>query len=214
MIARLQPFTISNGVRAAAAAALITIAARVSAAQDPLSHAKAVTKKAVAAENAHIEAEQHPEAGQKSTAKAAAKSPAAVPNATSASTAADAAKKPAPAPRDTVVPEVIMREAFEYDRAGRRDPFVSLLTTDELRPTITDLKLTGIIYDRSPAHNSVATLRDQTANKTYSVRSGTTLGRMRVTAIKPMSVVFTIDEFGTTRQDSLVLRDPTKARER
>lgn len=133
-----------------------------------------------------------------------------------------AAKQPAAAttlatkaaPKDTVVPAVIMRESFTYDRAGRRDPFVSLLTTNELRPTISDLHLTGILYDRGVARNSVATLRDVTANKTYNVRAGTTLGRMRVTAIKPMSVVFTIDEFGTTRQDSLVLRDPTKARER
>jgi hypothetical protein len=110
-------------------------------------------------------------------------------------------------------PSLIMRESFEYTRDGRRDPFVSLLTTNELRPTISDLKLTGVLFDHS-GMNSVATLRDVTDNKQYRVKTGTTLGRMRVTAIKTTTVIFTIDEFGTTRQDSLVLRDPTKARPR
>ena len=107
----------------------------------------------------------------------------------------------------------IMREEYDYGREGRRDPFVSLLTTNELRPTISDLKLTGVLYDHSGT-NSVATLRDLTDNKQYRVKTGTTLGRMRVTAIKTTTVIFTIDEFGTTRQDSLILRDPTKARAR
>lgn len=200
-----------RSLAAAAAVATFVLGAHRAAAQDPLTHAKAVTKKAVAAENAHTEAEQHPEAGQTS----ASKSPAAAPSAPAGTKAgAQGMKLDIGGKRDTIVPTVIMREAFVYDAGGRRDPFVSLLTTNELRPTITDLKLTGILYDRSGAGNSVATLRDQTANKVYSVRSGTTLGRMRVTAIKPFTVVFTIDEFGTTRQDSLVLRDPTKARER
>jgi len=35
---------------------------------------------------------------------------------------------------------------------------------------------------------------------------------MRVSAIRQKTVLFTIDEFGTTRQDSLVLGDSTKVR--
>jgi hypothetical protein len=35
---------------------------------------------------------------------------------------------------------------------------------------------------------------------------------MRVSAIRQKSILFTIDEFGTTRQDSLVLGDSTKVR--
>jgi hypothetical protein len=35
---------------------------------------------------------------------------------------------------------------------------------------------------------------------------------MRVSTIRNKTVVFTIEEFGTTRQDSLVLGDSTKVR--
>ncbi len=108
-------------------------------------------------------------------------------------------------------PPTILREAFGYAPDGRRDPFVSLLTTNELRPTMSDLRLTGILYDHGGLH-SVATLRDITTNAQYRVTTGSTLGRMRVSAIRVKTVVFTIDEFGTTRRDSLVLGDSTKAR--
>jgi hypothetical protein len=105
---------------------------------------------------------------------------------------------------------VIMRESYDYSREGRRDPFVSLLTTNELRPTMSDLRLTGILFDQGG--HSVATLRDLGTNASYRVAAGATLGRMRVSAIRLKTVVFTIDEFGTTRQDSLYLGDSTKVR--
>lgn len=108
-------------------------------------------------------------------------------------------------------PPVIMREVFVYDGAGRRDPFVSLLTTSELRPALSDLKLTGILYDMS-GRRPVATLRDITNNTQYTVTTGTALGRMRVAAIRPKTVIFSIDEFGASRLDSLVLGDSTKVR--
>jgi len=105
---------------------------------------------------------------------------------------------------------VIMREAYDYSREGRRDPFVSLLTTNELRPTMSDLRLTGILFDQGG--HSVATLRDLGTNASYRIATGAILGRMRVSAIRLKTVVFTIDEFGTTRQDSLYLGDSTKVR--
>ena len=106
---------------------------------------------------------------------------------------------------------MIMREVFVYDAAGRRDPFVSLLTTSELRPALSDLRLTGILYDMS-GKRPVATLRDITDNTQYTVTTGTALGRMRVAVIRPKTVVFSIDEFGASRLDSLVLGDSTKVR--
>lgn len=109
-------------------------------------------------------------------------------------------------------PLVIMREVYTYDPAGRRDPFLSLLTTSDLRPTLSDLKLMGIIVDEPG--RSVALLQDNNAKKQLSVRVGTKLGRMRVTSIGANVVVFTIDEFGTTRRDSIQLRDMTKVRGR
>jgi len=114
---------------------------------------------------------------------------------------------------DTVPPPTIYREVFAYERDGRRDPFLSLLTTNDLRPTMSDLRLTGVLYDHSGRGKSLATLRDITTQAQYRVGVGSVLGRMRVSAIRTETVVFTIEEFGTTRRDSLVLRDSTnKAR--
>jgi hypothetical protein len=106
-------------------------------------------------------------------------------------------------------PPSILREVFEYRRGGRRDPFVSLLSTTDLRPTLDELNLLGVLYESGGG--SVAIMHDA-ANKQYRVRIGSTLGRMRVTAIHPKSVIFTIEEFGANRQDSLVLNDSTKTR--
>jgi hypothetical protein len=118
----------------------------------------------------------------------------------------------APPPTDTAgPPPSIMREVFAYSRDGRRDPFVSLLTTNELRPAISDLRLTSILYDPRGGR-SLAILRDLGTNAQYRVTEGSPLGRMRVSAIRVKTVVFTIDEFGTTRRDSLMLGDSTKVR--
>jgi hypothetical protein len=105
----------------------------------------------------------------------------------------------------------ITREVFEYTREGRRDPFVSLLTTAELRPTMSDLRLTSIFLDLG-GPNSLATLRDVSSNGRYTVRVGSTVGRMRVAAIHDQAVLMTIQEFGTTRRDSLVLRDSSRVK--
>ena len=104
----------------------------------------------------------------------------------------------------------LMRETFTYHVDGRRDPFVSLITSGELRPMISDLRLVTVVYD--PAGGSVAVLRDVSTKEQYRVKSGQTLGRMRVARILPQSVVFTIEEFGFSRQESLALNDTTRAR--
>jgi hypothetical protein len=109
-------------------------------------------------------------------------------------------------------PLIIMREVFTYDGASRRDPFLSLLTTSDLRPTLSDLKIIATVVDEPG--RSVALLQDKNANKQVAVRVGSKLGRMRVASIRANTVVFTIDEFGTTRQDSLQLRDMSKVRGR
>jgi hypothetical protein len=121
-----------------------------------------------------------------------------------ASTAAATAKTNVDAP--------VMRESFDYARDTRRDPFVSLMTTSDLRPTLTDLRLTGILYDLS-GHRPVAILRD-IAGGQWRVTTGMTLGRMRVAQIRPKTIIFTIEEFGFNRQDSLLLGDTTRVRHR
>ena len=105
----------------------------------------------------------------------------------------------------------VTREIFAYDVAGRRDPFYSLILTEDLRPLLSDLKLVGVLYDPS-GRRSVAIFRDVQTNTQYRVQSGTALGRMRVAQIRPKGVIFTIDEFGLSRQDSLMMTDTTKVR--
>ena len=111
-----------------------------------------------------------------------------------------------------VDPMVMMREVYEYDRDGRRDPFISLLSTTDLRPTLSDLKLLMTVVDEPG--RSVALVADGYDRKQKTLRVGTRLGRMRVSSIRTDVVVFTIEEFGTNRRDSLMLRDPSKVRGR
>ncbi len=115
----------------------------------------------------------------------------------------------APAP---VVPEVLInRETYSYPGVGRRDPFTSLMNTEEIRPLIGDLKLVAIAFDAT-GRNSVAVLRDITTKEQYRVKVGQELGRMRVAAIHEKEVVFGIEEFGFSRQESVAMNDSTKVR--
>ena len=100
------------------------------------------------------------------------------------------------------------REVYSYDAAGRRDPFLSLLASGDLRPSFTDLKLVAVAYDPT-GRKSVAVMRDISTKDQYRVKVGQTLGRMRVAQIHPKSVTFTIDEFGYSRQEILALGDST-----
>jgi Tfp pilus assembly protein PilP len=103
------------------------------------------------------------------------------------------------------------RETFEYSGRGRRDPFVSLIKSGELRPLFSDLKLVTVLYDPT-GRNSVAIMHDVSTKDQYRVKVGQTLGRMRVSQIQPKQVVFAIEEFGYGRQAVLALTDSTKAR--
>jgi hypothetical protein len=110
-------------------------------------------------------------------------------------------------------PPVVMREVYDYESGGRRDPFVSLLMSPELRPTVADLRLVGVLYDES-GRRPVAIMRDVQTNTQYRVTTGMSLGRLRVALIKRRAVIFNIEEFGLNRQDSLILGDTTKVRAR
>lgn len=105
----------------------------------------------------------------------------------------------------------VTREVFTYPTVGRRDPFYSLILTEDLRPLLSDLRLVGILYEPA-GRRSVAIMRDIQTNAQYRVVTGQTIGRMRVAQIKSRGVVFTIDEFGLSRQDSLMLVEPNKVK--
>ena len=105
----------------------------------------------------------------------------------------------------------IEREVYSYAVAGRRDPFKSLLTATELRPMLAELKLVAVAYDPTGG-NSVAILREPATKAQHRVRVGTQLGRLRVAAIRQKQVVFTIEELGYSRQETLGLNDSTAVR--
>jgi hypothetical protein len=101
------------------------------------------------------------------------------------------------------------RETFSYPAEGRRDPFLSLMASGELRPLISDLTLVGVIYDET-GRNSVAILVDASAGgQTYRKKLGDVLGRMKVTKISENSITLNVDEFGFARQETLLIdRNP------
>ena len=109
--------------------------------------------------------------------------------------------------RDTAVAvpvQSLIREVFAYEGGGR-DPFMSLLKSGDVRPLISDLKLTTVVYDGRFASRSVAVLRDITNRRIYRVKTGDIVGRLKVTQIRPREVVFTVQEFGFERQETLSL---------
>jgi cobalamin biosynthesis Mg chelatase CobN len=104
----------------------------------------------------------------------------------------------------------IFREAFTYSDGGRRDPFLSLMLSGELRPIFTDLTLTGVMHDPDP-RKSLALLVDVSTGESYRVRVGQPLGRMRVQTIGLENITFSVDEFGLSRTETLVIDRTKKA---
>ena len=105
---------------------------------------------------------------------------------------------------EAAIAMTLVREVYAYEGGGR-DPFLSLLRSGDIRPLLADLKLVGIYYDSRYPARSVAVLRDITNSKLYRVKPGDIIGRLRATAIRPREIVFTVQEFGLERQESLQL---------
>jgi hypothetical protein len=181
--------------------ALVALGAGMAEAQSVnITRPKQAAQKAVDATNAHTKAMTAPQDSMKrdstarSSGRTAASGRAVVQTVAGSTEVAPAAS--------------FERETFRYQRGGRRDPFVSLMTSGELRPLITELRVTSIAF--SPRGNSVAILRDLGTKEQYRVRVGESLGRMRVARINQRSIIFTIEEFGFSRQETLNLLDPKK----
>jgi hypothetical protein len=198
--------------RARIALGLVLVAAASASAQSlpPITKTKESATRAVQATNAHtatMTADQGtPPASPTAAAPARADTGSAgLATQTSSGTTAvpKTAERPAPAPFE--------REVFDYQSGGRRDPFVSLMSTGDLRPVITDLQVVGIVFDEA-GRGSVAILKDLSNKEQYRVRVGQSIGRNRVARIDTKSVTFTIEEFGFSRQETLALVDPNKAR--
>jgi hypothetical protein len=107
------------------------------------------------------------------------------------------------------------REVFTYQGGGRRDPMLSLVMSGDIRPLLTEVELVAIIYDEGGS-NHMALLRNigssKDKGKQYRIKVGQMLGRMRVAQINRKEVVFTLDEFGFSRQQRLSVKPDTTAR--
>ena len=98
----------------------------------------------------------------------------------------------------------LTRETFSYS-GGTRDPFSSLFNLASTGPEIQDLELVGIYIDPDHPGNNVALLRERTTGRPHNLRTGDQLGRARVTQIRRMDIVFTIEDFGFERQETISL---------
>lgn len=99
----------------------------------------------------------------------------------------------------------VMRETFTYGGASR-DPFASLIKTAHAGPEIANLQLVAIYEDLRYSGNSIAVLREKSTGKRYKLRAGEQVGRLRVTQVRSKDVVFTVQDFGYERQETLSLR--------
>jgi len=98
----------------------------------------------------------------------------------------------------------LTRETFSYT-GGTRDPFSSLFNLSSTGPEIQDLQLVGIYLDPDRPGNSIAMLRQRSTGRPHKLRVGDQLGRARVAQIRRMDIVFTIEDFGFERQETLAL---------
>jgi len=130
-----------------------------------------------------------------------------------ATPAQPSAKPPAQVVRridESMIPapgQPIIRETYAY-MGGPRDPFESALDRANAGPEFPDLELVALYYIARAPSTSVVVLRDRLTGKKYTVREGDRLGRMRIASIRPKDVTFTIDDYGTERQESLTIRKP------
>jgi hypothetical protein len=212
--------------RLLAAALSLTVAARAAQAQVMPNINKPIqaAKNAAASTNAQTNAAQRVGEGstsqpgsapQKRPAEAAQaatppKSAAATAPAPTAAQAAAPAGKGAPATASASqsggkAQMTFYRESFAYAANGRRDPFLSLMATGEIRPLLVDLTLIGVLYNQATPTSSVAVLVDGSSGETYRVKMGNILGRMKVVRIGREDVTLNIDEFGFSRQETIVV---------
>lgn len=104
---------------------------------------------------------------------------------------------------------IYQREAFQYDRGGRPDPFRSLLGTPEMGVRVEDLTLRGVIYNPDP-RRSVAVVMDGSTERRVRLRVGERLGGITVVGIYPRRIDVRVDEFGVARPETLYLKTRTE----
>lgn len=101
------------------------------------------------------------------------------------------------------------REVFDYQAAGRPDPFRSLLGTSDLGIRFEDLSLRGVIYNPN-ARQSVAVLVQNGSDRRIRLRVGESLGGVTLVAVYPRKVDVQIEDFGVVRRATLPLKTRPK----
>ena len=110
-----------------------------------------------------------------------------------------------PPPAEGEVRLVYEREVYGYDAGNLRDPFAALVGEGiDIGPTFADLRLRGIIYSTGRGQ-SIALLHDRSGNL-YRARRGDIIGNATVLEIRPLEVLFVVEDFGQTRQEMLRLK--------
>ena len=98
---------------------------------------------------------------------------------------------------------VFEREVFTYPSFERRNPFRPLTGEEDLGPRFEDMILLGVVLSpRSEASIAVLGARppgatgDQPPSRIFRLRSGESLGNVRVLEIRRREVVFAVEDFG------------------
>ena len=116
---------------------------------------------------------------------------------------------PAAAQDSSGGPVVYRREVFQYQRAGRPDPFRSLLNSADLGVRFEDITLLGVIHSPNP-NQSVAILSVTGQEGRVRARVGSRIGNITIAAIQPRRIDVLINEFGVARRESLQLKAETE----
>lgn len=100
----------------------------------------------------------------------------------------------------------LLRESYDYEAGGMRDPFRPLVTAASRGPELPDLRLVGVMYDVQNPANSMATFRETGNNQRYLVRPGDRIGRLQVVSVGARDVILRMNDFGTVREQTYSLR--------
>jgi hypothetical protein len=197
-------------VEAKAAQAAQAQLAMVRARTDSIKKARAAQLAAAADSTAGGDSTAADTTARASLAATAGTTTAAKPATTAAKPAADTLDQEAEAALADSVQRAreidVLRETFAY-AGGTRDPFNSLMNQGKDGPEISDLDLVGVYLDlRTPSNNVVVLREKATTGKRHKMRVGDQLGRSRLTQIRARDAVFTIQDFGFERQETLSLR--------
>ena len=180
------------------------------AAQAQLAMVRARTDRIKKAREAQLASAADTTAAGDSTASLAATAGTAAPAVAAAKPASDSLDQDAEAALADSVQRAreidVLRETFAY-AGGTRDPFNSLINKGKDGPEIGDLDLVGVYLDlRTPSNNVVVLREKATTGRRHKMRVGDQLGRARLTQIRARDAVFTIQDFGFERQETLSLR--------